>query len=153
MTRPTPSKGFSLIEILAAMSLLAVVALISTGLLRSTLQMSQAMANAHTLHSQYDHSMKQLRHDVWRSSSARVLESGQLALQTRDGLITWAYDPQTHSLTRVVGPTISTWRNLACTIRFETIPGGARIRWEDPGDHSTAAVDLTSQLLMAGGQP
>lgn len=153
MTRPTASKAFALIELLSIIAILAAVALISMRLLRSTLNMSQGMADAHAARSQYDHSMTQLRQDVWHASSIRVSEPGQLTVQTHDGLITWAYDPEAHCLTRTAGSSVSTWRDLARTIRFESIAGGARIRWEDGATRSAIVVDLPSQVLLAGGQP
>jgi hypothetical protein len=159
------TRGTTLLEMVIVLTLLAAVSVIGVGLLRTTLNMTQALADSHTARAQHDNVMLQLRQDVWCASAATAADPGQLHLQTRQGLITWRYQPQERRLSRSLAgaatsataastgaaTTATAWHDLGPVPQFAPIPGGVRVQWIDSRNKSAITEDLTSQLLLAAG--
>lgn len=100
----TRRRGFTLLELMFAIGLIAFLSLVGVRLLRATLRTWHDSAAAQAEQSRFDHAIGLLRRDVWVASSIEAPKPGTAILQTPGGRIEWDADPNGDLLRRNANP-------------------------------------------------
>jgi prepilin-type N-terminal cleavage/methylation domain-containing protein len=140
------SRGFTLVEVLVALSLLTIFFALAGVVFNSTISLSSGSAELCNRTSQIDSAVSEFRRDVWNSSHLTADEQKSVELEFSDGgRISWAIDP-------LQGVTRSDSR-------------GDKMRWSGVGEKWLLSVDgpclsirdgadelrLPSQILLSQG--
>lgn len=94
MTQRRRHPGFLLIEIIIAMALLTVFALLATRLFVSSMRSIEQSGEQINLVIRFDGMLRALRGDIWSGTSIGRVTHNALIVQTRDaGDVRWTIDP------------------------------------------------------------
>jgi prepilin-type N-terminal cleavage/methylation domain-containing protein len=137
--------GFSLVELLMALSILAIFFTVSEKIFNSAILLGAAGENLSNTSSRIDSALFQLRADVWNSKSISVTGPQSVDLTLADGTqITWKIDPDQGIFRTQPTGTSENWLALGKDWTFSTDNLSLTI-----ADKSTAPTRLISQFLLA----
>lgn len=147
------SGGFTLLEIIVVIGLVAVVGLVSTQVFVATLRVWKTSAREQATQSRFDLAVGQLRRDVWSASAIESPNPASLEIQNPAGLIHWTADPQ-HGLRRSSDrpEDLRQWPELG-RMKFKAEGPMLNIRLEPTHEEAGGQMVLVSQSMMLAGRP
>jgi len=168
-TPPTPfvasrrrARGFGLVMMLVAISLLAVFAVVATRLIHTTLGLYDQAGRVDAEARWTDGAMRQLRADAWSAKDITTSTQGTRSL-TIDagggaGAVAWRVDPD-GALVRTApgaggtgGPTADAqrWPEIGARLSFEWDGTALTVRGADKGADRAGGIRMISQVKLAG---
>lgn len=150
MKRQRCRHGFTMVEILIAVSLFVVVGYVSARLVHSTIRLSGQVAAAHDQISGGQRAMALLRRDVW---GATGIEAGGRSVHLKRGdhvAVTWRFD-EDGALFRDSTDGAQRWGGLIREGAFAAEGAVLVIRGIEADDRPVE-VRIASQVLMGGGE-
>jgi hypothetical protein len=141
----------TLLEVSAALMLLAAVALISVHVFGGALRMQHQLQRGHTVRAQYDHATRQLRKDVWNAAEIHPLPQGGVEIVQEPQSIVWRFDHQAQRLERHTAEATMLWMETGHVVRFSPTAAGLEAIWtQHTGKRETSvSLRLPSQVLLA----
>ena len=147
--RRTDARAFMLWELMMALGLLAVIALLAGQIFLALNRTSVEVAKQHTAQSAFDQATRELRGDVFIATQIRLQDS-RLVLQTADGQkIDWQAD---ESLKRTSGKDVRKWKDLGAHLTFAVNGPTVILRQEPIASDSGGELVLPSQALLLKGE-
>jgi type II secretory pathway pseudopilin PulG len=143
-----PVRGLMLWELMMALGLLAVIALVAGQIFLSLSRTSVEVSRQHTAQSAFDQAMRQLRMDVWSAAQLQI-QNSRLRIQTADGkTILWQAGD---ALQRTVDSDLRHWNDLGGHLSFAVNGPTAVLRQEPTPSDSGGELVLPSQALLLKG--
>lgn len=141
------SRGLTLLEIMIAISLLAVVGLVIPQLFRGAMTIHRDTTAAHDALSRTQRLDEQLQRDAWRAAAIEPAEAG-LRLIAGDGtMIVWRVEEET-TLVRESADEQQRWR-MDMPLRLEREGPSVNLKLGAPETDRTASRRFVSQILLA----
>ena len=148
--------GFTLFEVMLALTMLSTFGLVAMKLVSTSLRVSHDAGNASNLTLRFDGALDQIRRDVWGATKIETPDALTLRVETgaAEGVsITWSVADD-GSLVRAVGAADDSrqeWSGVARGITFEA-DGPVLLLVEPPGPGGDRRrVPLASQVALARG--
>jgi len=143
------SGGFTLLELLVAIGLLAVVGLIGMHLFRSTVLVSQDAAKAASSMTRVDAALAELRADAWGAKSIEVTAPDSVTLeQSAGGAIHW-HAGSAGDLVRDAAGTTTRWTGLPGGVAFAADGAALTVELKGTSEHPGGLAAMPSQVLLA----
>jgi type II secretory pathway component PulJ len=156
--RSRSPRGFTLGHLLIALPLLAVFAVVSTQLLRTTWRTSADVRVTAEANARFDTAIHRLRADAWGASGMTAGGTTATLRQPDGRSVVWQMNPASRALVRTVSSGGDAATAPADALSWEQVPvlgfsveGPAlRVSIPDPSAGRTDEMTLISQLMLAG---
>jgi len=147
--RSRQSRGFSLLEAMLFVGMLAFISTVTAHLFRTTVRTWHDTAARQTAHTRFDTALRQLREDVWSATSITITDKHAMLLHGPGGVeVGWRSLPS-GALTRMETGTSAPreWDGLG---EFSFAVEGPNVTVTQSGDRGSQVV-LTSQAMQLEG--
>lgn len=155
VARKRRGRGFTIVELLAVVALLAVYLIISAQLFTRNMRISRQVTQSQQTILKFDALVELLRRDVWNAQSIKVADPAHVLLvQAPDRAITWA--AESAGTVRRVTEQAGEQRNYAGVPTMTFVVAGPVLRVQvsegGNGGGQKQEIMLISQVMLAGGQ-
>lgn len=146
-------RGFTLIEIIVVLGMVAFVMIIATNLFRATLRTWRESAAAQQAQSRFDQAIGQFRRDVWSATSMEAPNPRTAILQTPEGRVEWdAIDPAGLARVAAADPADHRrWEGLG-TLTFSSRGPTLVVRVKPNPQEAGGDMVMTSQPMLLAGR-
>ena len=139
-----PRRGFTLLEMLMALILLTVFALVAGEVFSNSMRALRTSSDNHNQLNSFENMLARLRQDAWTARSMRVNDPHQASLIDSSGQkITWSITP-TGEFTRSAGADVCRWCKFDLPLAFAAHPVGLLLQQSPRPQES---IILHSQFL------
>jgi type II secretory pathway pseudopilin PulG len=144
--QPPRRGGFMMFELLAAIILLGVFALVATRLFTWSMRVTAEAPQSEGQILLFDSMLEQLRDDAWTSANVRTID--ERSIDVNDGAIRWAVGAD-GSVTRTsTGGETRAWRAVGQRVRFEPDEAGVVVRVLDARGAAADRILLPSEVVL-----
>lgn len=145
-------RGFTLLEILVVIGLVAFVGLVSMQLFRATLRTWKASADEQAIQSRFDLAMGQLRRDVCSATSIDAPDTRSITIHNPAGTVHWtANEPAAQSRTTDEAADARHWPDLG-PITFESRGPMLVVHLTPTHEEAGGEMVLMSQSMLLAGR-
>lgn len=148
------ASGFTLVELLILLALLAVFVLIADEVFAVAFRTTRASESAQNRGVVVERMIASIRRDVWNAQHIEVDAAGQLTIQLGDGSsVAWtaaADQPVRRTPTGASAGARETYAPQV-SVTFQARNGGLLLKVEDAPSHQSESLVLLSQPILAGG--
>lgn len=142
-------RGFTLLELLFALGILAVVGLISVKLFRSTVLVSQGAETAAASMTRMDSALASIRRDAWGAESIQVGDAKSVTLQQPGGASVRWHAEHPGEMVRDEAGKQTHWSALPGGITFAVDGAVLVVQLTGTPDHPGGETRMPSQVLLA----
>ncbi|HEY2584792.1 MAG TPA: type II secretion system protein [Tepidisphaeraceae bacterium] len=146
-------RGFTLLELIVVLGLVAFVSIIATNLFRATLRTWRESAAAQQAQGRFDQAIGQFRRDVWSATSMELPNPRTAILQTPEGRVEWdAIDPAGLARVAAADPADHRrWEGLG-DLTFSARGPTLVVRVKPSPQEAGGEMVLTSQPMLLAGR-